>query len=158
MASRLKKILHRKSQNLQPDTIHGSTGAVGGSNDPALHATPYDATAPAGLPETGAYPIRGDGSSTARHEDVPSSYNRGHQSARNDLPYSASTSNQFSTVVGNPYSNAAPRTNRVLSGSYNTAHSNAMPTKNRGERDLPSETILSQDLSRLSFADGDGRY
>ena len=157
MASRLKKILHRKSQDLQSDTSHGNTAPVGLSNDPTLRATPYDATAPAGLPETGAYPIKGDGSSTARQEDVPSRFIRDQQGSRNDLPYSASTSNQPSTVGGNPYSHTAPRTNRPLSDSYNTTQSSVIPMMDRGGRDLPSESVLSQDLSRLSFGDSDGQ-
>ena len=157
MASRLKKILHRKSQNFQPDTSHGSTGPVGAPNDPTLRATPYDATAPASLPETGAYPIKGDGSSTARQENVSSSYTTGHQGARNDLPYPAPTSNQPSMLGGSPYSNTIPRKDRPLSGSYTTSQSNVMPARDRGGRELPSETALSQDLLRLNFGDGNGQ-
>ena len=125
--------------------------------DPTLRATPYDTTAPGGLPETGAYPIRGDGSSTstAMQESVPSHYDPGHQGVRNDLPYSPPTSKQRSAVEQPTFSNTAPRNNHPYSGSSDTYPSNPTSVKDRtGGRDpgMP----LSQDLSRLSLGDGDG--
>ncbi len=157
MASRVKKIFHRKSQSLsQPEPLQSENGHTGEVGDPTLRATPYDATAPGGLPETGAYPIRADGSSTAMHENLPSNYNRGQQGARNDLTYPSSSSNQPS-ALRESHPNVDPRIDLTHSGSSNVAQSNALPVRDRtGGRDLPSETPLAQDLSRLNLSDGDG--
>lgn len=150
MASRLKKILHRKSQNLQPDSLQGENMSTGGPSDPALRATPYDATAPGGLPETGAYPIRADGSSTAVQGNVHSSYNRGHQPT--------STSNQ-PTVPQDPlHSTVDPRIDRTYPRPSSNVPPSAFTVKDRPRgRDSAAETPLAQEFSGLSLGDGDGQ-
>ncbi len=158
MASRLKKILHRKSQNLQPNSLQGENMSIGGPGDPALRATPYDATAPGGLPETGAYPIRADGSSTAVQGNVHSSYNRGHQGARNDLTYPTSTSSQPTAPQEPLHSNVDPRIDRSYPRSSSNAPSSTLPVRDRPRgRDLAAETPLAQEFSGLSLGDGDGQ-
>lgn len=157
MASRLKKILHRKSQNLQPDSSQGENMSTGGSSNSALRATPYDATAPGGLPETGTYPIRADGSSTTAQENVHSNYNKGHHGARNDWTYPTSTSSQPSALQEPPHSNVDPRIDLSYSGSSSNAPSNTLPARDRPRgQDLPSQTPLAHDFSSLSLGDGDG--
>lgn len=155
----MKKIFHHKSQNLQPEPLHDGNGPIEGPGDSVIRATPYDATAPGGLPETGTYPIKGDGSSTVIQNNVPSNYNRGQQGARNDLSHLPSASSQPSAAREPPHSTIASANDRPYSGSYKTAQLNNMPGREHiGGRDFPSETPLAQDLSGLSLGDDEGLY
>ena len=159
MASRMKKIFHHKSQNLQPEPSDGGNEPIEGPSDSVIRATPYDATAPRGLPETGTYPIKGDGSSTAMQDNVLSNYNRGQQGAHNDLSHLTSASSQPSTMREHPHSTIASANDRPYPGSYKNAQFNIMPGRDHiGGRDLPLETPLAQDLSRLSLGDDEGLY
>ena len=157
MASRLKKILHRKSQNFHQEHSQSDSGPVEGLGRATIGATPYDATAPGGLPETGAYPIKGDGSSTSVQKNAPSDYGRGQQGTRNSLPYLPSTSNQPSALANHQNTTVDPRIDLSYNDPYDSGRSNAIPVRDHvGGRNIPSETLPLQDFSRLNLGDGDG--
>ena len=158
MASRMKKIFHRKSQNLQQEPLQGGNRPIEGPSDPTLRATPYDSTAPGGLPETGVYPIRGDGTYTATQGNASANYNRAQQGAPSDLSYLPFTSKQSAAVTEPSHAITAARNDPTYPGSYSTAPSNDMlGTDRTGARGSLSQTPLPEGLSRLSLGNDDGQ-
>lgn len=59
MTSKMKRLFHRKRDD-EESVARASQSPYSNKNDPAMHASSYDSTAPAGLPQTGDYPIKGN--------------------------------------------------------------------------------------------------
>ena len=158
MASLFKKKLHRKSQNLQQEPLGDRGESAGGLEPPIIRATPYDSTTSGNLPERGAYPIKADGSSTVTRGNFSSQPSKGQQGISKGLPFPSSTSNQTAAVGGQSHMMVDPRIDVPYHNSPHTGEFDATRVKDRiGGRNIPSESPVIQDLSRLGLGDDDSQ-
>lgn len=136
MAARWKKIFSRKTDS--PERRPSRRERRANDNDPTLRASLYDTAEPAALPETGQYPIKGNGSSPALTHRRNSS--RGHRKHFSNSEMAPPVPSGPSGPSGQP-SGARPMSSNAGGGL----------------RMVQDDTNLSTDLSNLNLSDRDGK-
>ena len=148
MASRMKKLLHRKKDNDAEQPPQRSPASNLGRSDPALRTSLYESTEPGDPPQSGMYPVKGNDSSVILQQGRKSSISRSRRNSAtpHNVPYRSVTPNQTDASKRAPH-----MTPPMTGGGPNDLYqqSPAMPVGDREERrrrDLP------QDLSGLNLA------
>lgn len=145
MASRMKKLFHRKKDSDAEQPPQRSPASNLGRSDPALRTSRYESTEPGDPLQSGIYPVKGNDSTVILQQGRKSSISR---SRRN----SATPHNRSITPNQNEASKRAPHMTPPIAGGGPNDHyqqSSAMPIGDREERrrrDLP------QDLHGLNLA------
>lgn len=155
MASRMKKIFHRKKED-GSDHMNSRSRVPSSSesSDPAFRASLYDSTTAAGLPQAGDYPIRGKDSSVMLQSGRRSSV-RSVRSRR-----SSSRGSHYDDARRNPRSSPPPHSS-VPTRSYDpyqdTHNGSAMPLNTQdNNRKRWSRSPLHDQFSGLNLGDGQG--
>ena len=146
----MKKLFHRKknsnpSSPEQTPSHHRQPRDV--TSDPALRSSLYASTTSAGLPQTGAYPLKGNHSSVALHGRRSGTHSRGQQSIS---PDAYQTHGQQDGNLPIP---------QVASASHNTYAPSAFPQPREStatrryqrEEDIQDRDTLSHDLLTLNI-------
>lgn len=156
MEARIKKIFHRKKDHQSAQSLQQSQSSAAATSTPALRTSPYDSTSAGGLPQTGAYPIKGNNSSSALRKRKSSLHNRGHEDQIVDPA--------LSIFSGGPHhgSRAAPAMSQSL---YNDRHSSTKfqpgattGADHNGLRRQAADSPPAQEFSALSLSDRQSQY
>lgn len=152
MASRMKKLFHRKKDSNAEQPSQRTRAPSTDRSDPALRTSLYELTQPGELPQTGDYPVKGNDSSVILQQGRKSSLSRSRRNSGtphntpHNLPYRSITPNQYDASKHAPHMTPLP----IVAGSNDPyQQSPAMPMGGREERrrrDLP------QDLSGLNLS------
>ncbi len=165
MASRMKKIFHRKKDEGSEGPPQRTRAPATASTDPAIRTSLYESTTAGGLPQTGDYPIKGNDSSVILRADRKSSV-RSIRSRRSssrgsqlNTPYQAPTPNQSDVVRKTPRMSQSP-SHANIPGSYNPYNSHQHPPSTMSgqdaQRNSSSRTPLSQEFAGLNLGTGQG--
>lgn len=136
----MKKLFHRKSKSTpsSPEqTPPRSRPAEDANGNPTFRTSRYESTSPAGMPQTGQYPLKGNNSAVALQGRPSETYSRPQASGAVEQSPRPSSSN--------PYYGSLPAP-RVTSDSYNHQPS-GNPVRNR-----PSEPDLAARSQRRQSA------
>lgn len=147
MASRMKKLFHRKKEDSDAKPIERTRPLNTDKRDPALRTSLYDSTLPGELPQTGEYPVKGNDSSVILQQGRRSSVSRSRRSSgtHHNVPYRSTTPNQYETSK-RASDMTPPPIGAGLKDPYQ--QSSTMPMgdqEDRRRRDLP------QDFSSLNM-------
>lgn len=162
MASRMKKLFLRKKDEETEVLPQRTRGPPTARSNPAIRTSLYESTAPARLPQTGDYPIKGNDSSVilqaGRKSSVRSrrSLSRGSQ---NNTPYQAPTPNQNDVARKTPRMSPSP-SNVKNSGPYHTYdpyQDTSSPMSGHDDRRLRSSgRPFDQEFAGLNLGTGQG--
>lgn len=150
----MKKLFHRKKASApsSPEQTPVRNGPTGNTDtDTGLRTSRYESTIPANLPQTGQFPLKGNGSSISIHGRRSDTYNRGQTTGVVEFNPRPSSSS--------PYYGSLPAP-RVTSASYNTASRTYHPaegpsdfgaadTYHRRKQNAPVQDPLTQSFSNL---------
>lgn len=133
-------------------------------SNPAIRTSLYESTSPAGLPQTGDYPIKGNDSSVilqaGRKSSVRSrrSLSRGSQ---NNTPYQAQTPKQNDVARKTPRMSPSPSNVKNSSpyDTYDPYQDTSSPMSGQDDRRMMSSgTPLDQDFAGLNLRTGHGKF
>lgn len=148
MASRMKKLFHRKKEDSDAEQPFERTRPPNtDKRDPALRTSLYDSTKPGELPQTGEYPVKGNDSSVILQQGRKSSVSRSRRNSDtyHNVPYRSTTPNQYETSKRAPHMTPPP----IEPGSNDPyQQSSTMPMGDQGDR---SRRDLQQDFSGLNM-------
>lgn len=158
MASRMKKMFHRKDKDPEEPTQTTRAPATA-SSDAAIRTSLYESTTAGGLPQTGDYPIKGNDSSVILQAGRKSSV-RSMRSRR-----SSSRGSQYNTAYQAPQLDATrsprmspPPSNVHGSGSYDTYdpyQDTSSPIAGQDDRQKrSSRSPLPQEFAGLNLGNG----
>lgn len=159
MASRMKKMFHRKKNESNEELNHHTRTPAAARSDPAMRTSLYESTTEGGLPQTGDYPLRGNDSSVVlqggRKPSVRSLRSRRSSSrgSQQNIPLQAPSPTQHDASRMNP--RFAPQaSNATGAGSYHAYQNPALPTRNQeDQRKRWSRSPLPQEFADLSIGD-----
>ena len=149
MASRMKKMLHRKKHDDAEEPQPRTRAPVNNRTDPAVRSSLYEDASPAAPPQTGETPIRGNDSSVVlqqgRKSSVKSSRNPQNSNGHDTLPYQAPASR-----------GTQPPAATVVPGAYDSYQQvPALPTGGQNET---SRSALHQDFEGLNLGGEQCKY
>ena len=163
MASRVKKIFHRKRDEDAEQPRYRTHDTIAARDDPALRTSLYESTTAAGLPQTGDYPLKGNDSSIMlQHGRKSSVRSRGSSAGHQNAPYRSPTPEQYNATRNTPPISLA--TNAGGPASYDSSQQHPpLPldgTDDRRKRwsqlPLPQDSLV-QDISGLHIRDPEGQ-
>ena len=115
MASRVKKLFHRRKNSDADQTPQRTRAPMTDRSDPALRSSRYESTESGALPQTGDYPVKGNDDSLifqqGRKSSVPSS--RRNSATSHNVPYRSTTPNQYEAAKHAPHMTSPP----IVAGS-----------------------------------------
>ena len=156
----MKKLFHRKKDSNPSSPEQASPRSQEPQYNPGntnLRSSLYEHTSSAGLPQTGAYPLKGNSSSTALSGRRSRTNSRARQSSEYDYP--------LAPPISSPYYGSLPAP-RVTSSAGNDATSYAPNRTNPPQSartpaqayDPDSQQPLSSDFSRLNIGEQSRSY
>lgn len=151
MASRMKKLFHRKKDSNAEQPAERTRVPNTDRSDPALRTSLYESTKPGELPQTGDYPVKGNDSSVILQQGRKSSVSRSRRNSgtHQNVPYRATTPNQYEASKRAPHMTPPP-IGAGSNGAYQQSPSLPMgDQEERRRRDLP------QDLSGLNLGNAE---
>ena len=97
MASRMKKLFHRKKDSDTEQPSQRTRDPNTARSDPALRTSLYESTKPGERPQTGDYPVKGNDSSVILQQGRKSSVSRSRRNSGtpHNVPYRSTTPNQY---------------------------------------------------------------
>lgn len=110
MASRMKKLFHRKKDSDAEQPAERTRAPNTDRSDPALRTSLYQSTKPGELPQTGEYPVKGNDSSVILHQGRKSSVSRSRRNSgtHHNVPYRSTTPNQYEASRRAPHMTSPP--------------------------------------------------
>lgn len=159
MASRVKKIFHRKRDEQSEEPQQPTRAPATATSDPAMRTSLYESTTAGALPQTGDHPIKGNDSSVilqaGRKSSVRSLRSRRSSSrgSQYNTPYRAPTPTQYDGSRAVP--RAAPQPSYAASPpSYDPHQNPTVPTNGQHDRQKRwSRPPLPQEFANLSLDD-----
>ena len=163
MASRVKKLFNRKKDDESAEQQPRARAPTSSHNDPAMRTSLYDSTVPAGLPQTGDYPIKGNDSSiilqAGRKSSIRSLRSRRSSSrgSQYNTPYSPPP-NQYDGSQEMPRGSSKP-TYAPGSALNNPYQDPAVRSSGQDDgRKRWSRSPLPQEFAGLSLGDSQCQY
>lgn len=150
MASRMKKLFHRKKDSDAEQPAQRTREPNTNKRDPALRTSLYESTKPGELPQTGDYPVKGNDSSVILQQGRKSSISRSRRSSstHHNVPYRAPSPNQYEASKRAFHMTPGPiGTGGAGSGDYNP-QSLENPMGGQEERQRRN---IPQDFSELNL-------
>lgn len=155
MASRMKKLFHRKkdSDAEQPSQPTRTRAPNTDRTDPALRTSLYQSAKPGDPPQTGDYPVKGNDSSLILQQGRKSSVSRSRRNSgtSHNVPYRSATPNQYEASKRAP-----PMTPPPAGAGFNDPYQQT-PARHMGGQGERRRRDLPQDLSGLNLGNVEGQ-
>ncbi len=163
MASRVKKMFHRKKDEDTDEPPQRTHAPATASSDPAIRTSLYESTTPAGLPQTGDYPIKGNDSSVilqaGRKSSVRSMRRSLSRGSQNNTPYQAPAPTRNDVARKTPRMSPPPSNvnNQSSYDTYDPYQKTSSPMSGQDNRPQRlSRTPLDQEFAGLNLGTRQG--
>ena len=157
------KYFHREKSDSPKLSKSRSRATSLGANDPGFQSSRYEAMPPAGLPQTGTYPIKGNNSSAAITAQNPALQRpMDNRPLHNNRPETAPSHRATTTTTTTTTTTSAPRIETPkMSGNFHFFDQEQPGVPARGasldNRRMRQDTGLEHDLSGMNLGHDTGK-